>query len=150
MVLASRSKRRFRTGSVENCAGRILMATLRSNRVSLARYTSPIPPAPRAATISYGPNFAPFFNATTARIIVLQESATKRERFKLDQAKAERSVACKRQCFALHVDPALLCNGHRETPHIAHSFCEPSAWQTLGIMDAADFAHSTIEDDACL
>src|SRR5437870_8611636 len=35
---------------------------MRRNRVSRARYTSPIPPAPTAATISYGPNLAPFVN----------------------------------------------------------------------------------------
>src|SRR5260370_40586274 len=59
MVLASRSNRCLRTGSAENCAGRILMATVRSSRVSRARYTSPIPPAPSGAPISYGPSFVP-------------------------------------------------------------------------------------------
>jgi hypothetical protein len=38
MDLASRSKRCLRTGSEENCAGRILIVTLRSSRVSRARY----------------------------------------------------------------------------------------------------------------
>src|SRR5215469_2405910 len=56
MVLASRSNRCLRTGSEEKCAGRTLMATVRSSRVSRARYTSPIPPAPNGATISYGPS----------------------------------------------------------------------------------------------
>jgi hypothetical protein len=32
------------------------MATVRSSRVSRARYTSPIPPAPSGARISYGPS----------------------------------------------------------------------------------------------
>src|SRR5215468_1481671 len=59
MVFASRSNRCLRTGSAENCAGRILMATVRSNRVSLARYTSPIPPAPSGTPISYGPSLVP-------------------------------------------------------------------------------------------
>jgi hypothetical protein len=37
----------------------IVIATSRPSRVSLARYTSPIPPAPRGAIISYGPNLVP-------------------------------------------------------------------------------------------
>src|SRR5215813_5879931 len=67
MVFASRSKRCLRTGSAEYCAGRILMATVRSRRVSLARYTSPIPPAPSGPTISYGPSFVPAVRAIGAR-----------------------------------------------------------------------------------
>jgi NYN domain len=39
-------------GSAENSAGRIFTATSRPSRVSLARYTSPIPPAPSGPTIS--------------------------------------------------------------------------------------------------
>jgi hypothetical protein len=35
------------------------MATVRSSRVSRARYTSPIPPAPSGPTISYGPSLVP-------------------------------------------------------------------------------------------
>src|SRR5262249_9916663 len=35
------------------------MATVRSRRVSRARYTSPMPPAPIGETISYGPNPVP-------------------------------------------------------------------------------------------
>ena len=35
------------------------MATVRSSRVSRARYTSPMPPAPIAAWISYGPSIVP-------------------------------------------------------------------------------------------
>jgi len=35
------------------------MATVRLRRESVALYTSPIPPAPRGETISYGPNFVP-------------------------------------------------------------------------------------------
>ena len=40
------AKRCRRSGSPENDAGRILMATSRFSRASRARYTSPIPPAP--------------------------------------------------------------------------------------------------------
>jgi hypothetical protein len=37
----------------------ILPATSRSSRESWARYTSPMPPAPMGARISYGPSFVP-------------------------------------------------------------------------------------------
>src|ERR1700734_3584746 len=42
--------------------GRSFSATSRPNRASFARYTSPIPPAPSGATISYGPSFVPAFS----------------------------------------------------------------------------------------
>src|ERR1700720_4549659 len=58
-VLASRSNRIFNSELHERWDGRILMATERSKRVSRARYTSPMPPAPRAATISYAPSLVP-------------------------------------------------------------------------------------------
>src|SRR5215472_135941 len=56
---ASYSKRSKRSGSEVRNSGRILIATSRSNRVSRARYTSPIPPAPRGERISYCPRIAP-------------------------------------------------------------------------------------------
>src|SRR5262245_43534134 len=56
---ASRSKRWRRSGLRARCSGSTLMATVRSRRVSRARYTSPMPPAPRGASTSYGPSFAP-------------------------------------------------------------------------------------------
>jgi len=40
-------------------SGRIFKATSRPRRVSRARYTSPMPPAPNGAMISYGPSFVP-------------------------------------------------------------------------------------------
>ena len=46
---ASFAKRLNRSGSVETSAGSTLSATSRSSRVSRARYTSPMPPAPRGA-----------------------------------------------------------------------------------------------------
>ncbi len=49
---ASRSKRLKRSASKESSLGRTLIATVRPSRVSRARYTSPIPPAPRGARIS--------------------------------------------------------------------------------------------------
>src|SRR5687768_1743981 len=58
-VFASRSKRIRRSGSLANDSGRIFSATSRSSLVSRARYTSPMPPAPILAAISYGPKRAP-------------------------------------------------------------------------------------------
>ena len=56
---ASFSKRRTLSGSPAWAAVRILTATSRWSRVSKARKTSPIPPAPTDATISYGPRREP-------------------------------------------------------------------------------------------
>ena len=56
---ASRSKRARRSRSLVSSCGRTLMATSRPSRVSRARYTSPIPPAPMGPEISYGPSRAP-------------------------------------------------------------------------------------------
>src|SRR5262249_14103422 len=57
---ASFSKRFRREASPATSAGRTLTATSRARRVSRdRRHTSPIPPAPRAARISYGPRRAP-------------------------------------------------------------------------------------------
>jgi hypothetical protein len=57
--LASRSNRARRSASFDTSSGRTLMATSRSRRVSRARYTSPMPPAPSGALISYGPRRTP-------------------------------------------------------------------------------------------
>src|SRR5437763_11724914 len=59
MVRASRSKRSFRLGLETKCPERTLMATSRPRRVSRARYTSPMPPAPNCPVTSYGPNLVP-------------------------------------------------------------------------------------------
>src|SRR6476469_3892269 len=59
---ASRSNRWRSSGFVVTSPETILMATERSRRVSRARYTSPIPPAPIGETISYGPSLAPGAN----------------------------------------------------------------------------------------
>ncbi len=56
---ASCSKRCRRSVSRAKDSGRIFKATSRPNRVSRARYTSPMPPAPSGATISYGPTLVP-------------------------------------------------------------------------------------------
>src|SRR5579864_692199 len=53
MARASRSNRSV------NCCAETLIATSRPSRVSRARYTSPMPPAPMSARISYGPSLVP-------------------------------------------------------------------------------------------
>src|SRR5262245_41735271 len=52
---ASRSKRDIRSESAAKAAGSTFRATSRPSLVSWARYTSPIPPAPRGERILYGP-----------------------------------------------------------------------------------------------
>src|SRR6266478_7716766 len=75
MVFASRSNRCLGAASEENCAGKILIATLRPRRVSRARYTSPIPPAPSGETISYGPSLAPRVSATVVKLYLAKQNA---------------------------------------------------------------------------
>src|SRR5262245_22238251 len=69
IVFASRSKRCRTSGDSERWDGRTLTATARSSRVSRARYTSPIPPAPIAETISYGPSFEPAASVMSGGIL---------------------------------------------------------------------------------
>src|SRR5512136_1007853 len=56
---ASFSKRRSRPASEERDSGRTFTATSRPSRVSRARYTSPIPPAPTGARIRKWPSVVP-------------------------------------------------------------------------------------------
>src|SRR5882762_210781 len=60
---ASRWKRARRSGSSANVSGMTFNATSRPSFVSRARYTSPIPPAPRAERISYAPTRVPAFRS---------------------------------------------------------------------------------------
>ena len=60
---ASRWKRATRSGSLVNRSGRILSATSRCSLASRARYTSPMPPAPRLPITSYDPSRAPAFSS---------------------------------------------------------------------------------------
>src|SRR5262249_5789177 len=48
-----------RSASWATASGRILIATSRDSLVSRARYTSPMPPAPSGAVISYAPRREP-------------------------------------------------------------------------------------------
>src|SRR5215471_20096820 len=61
---ASRLKRERRSVSRVNASGRTLIATSRLSRVSCARYTSPMPPAPIRAVISCEPTRVPIVSAT--------------------------------------------------------------------------------------
>lgn len=63
---ASCVKRCRRSPSAEKDDGRTLIATSRPKRGSRARYTSPIPPAPSGAGISYGSSFVPEVSAMRA------------------------------------------------------------------------------------
>jgi len=53
-------------GTAVNIGGSSFSATSRPSLASRARYTSPIPPAPSGATISYGPSFVPAVRAIRA------------------------------------------------------------------------------------
>src|SRR5262245_50610349 len=63
MSFASRSNRSV------NCSTETLSATSRSSRVSRARYTSPIPPAPIFPTISCGPSVSHAESDMTCRLV---------------------------------------------------------------------------------
>ena len=56
-------KRASRSASLAKRSGSTLIATSRFSFVSRARYTSPMPPAPREERISYGPRRAPGLRA---------------------------------------------------------------------------------------
>src|SRR5579862_3820981 len=67
IVRASCSNRRSRSASVATASGSTLIATSRPSRVSRARYTSPMPPAPTGDVISYGPSLVPVASVMDAR-----------------------------------------------------------------------------------
>jgi hypothetical protein len=54
---ASCSKRRMASTPAVVDPASVLIATTRSSRTSVARYTSPIPPAPTKETMRYGPSW---------------------------------------------------------------------------------------------
>src|SRR5580693_71690 len=110
IVRASRSKRSRSSGRPENLSGKILTATSRPRRVSRARNTSPMPPAPSGDRISYGPSFEPAVRLMGAGIIAsestLQRNYANRlcgdgSRSWLVQGRSSRGIRCVR---LLHVD----------------------------------------------
>src|ERR1700741_2030665 len=70
---ASRSKRCKWSSVVAKAAVRILIATMRLSRASRARYTSPIPPAPNAPTISYDPSLVPGASIPAGEAVACKE-----------------------------------------------------------------------------
>jgi hypothetical protein len=62
---ASRRNRERRSASLEKTSGNTLIAISRLSVKSRARYTSPMPPAPRSPTISYLPTVWPGRNVTS-------------------------------------------------------------------------------------
>src|SRR5262249_41564577 len=56
----------------ENSSGKILIATSRFSFVSRARYTSPMPPLPRRAVISWEPSCAPMVKGMVSHGIIEQ------------------------------------------------------------------------------
>ena len=83
-------------GSAANAEGRTLMATVRSSRVSRARYTSPMPPAPSRATTSYAPRRAPGASDTCEKCADYTSEAKKRLDSFLEQGESESRVPCTR------------------------------------------------------
>src|SRR6476646_1445542 len=83
MFLASRAKRSRESRSLANLAARTFSATVRFRRVSRARYTSPIPPAPSALTTSYGPSRVAGVRGTKAEPFYLADGLW-RERLRSD------------------------------------------------------------------
>src|SRR6516165_664761 len=71
---ASRWNRSRVCGDAVKASGRTLMATPRSRRVSLARYTSPMPPAPSEDWISYGPRRAPAASGMRRTVILAADA----------------------------------------------------------------------------
>ena len=58
-MIQGRDGSRFALKTFREFSLKTLTATIRLRRVSRALYTSPMPPAPMGAMISYGPSFAP-------------------------------------------------------------------------------------------
>lgn len=104
------------------------MATSRPSRVSLARYTSPIPPAPSGATISYGPNLLPVVSkGSLARTAELALSATEGLTYP-ETPRRELWPKCSAQCaFSA---PAL-----RQTPQIMSGLANQSYCDADGKLD---------------
>src|SRR5438477_776269 len=87
---ASRSNRASRSRSALNVDGSTLIATARPSRVSRARYTSPIPPAPSAPTISYGPRRDP--TARTIPPIIGELALPDRDRGRVEAERVDHRV----------------------------------------------------------
>src|SRR5713101_2876751 len=111
-ALASRSRRCRKEGSEDRSAGRTLRATSRSRRVSRARYTSPMPPAPSGRWISYGPSLVPEFSTKP-----LVSHAISPDSFPFAYAAKNGSsfVPVGRPLLARIIAPKRFCSGDGET-----------------------------------
>lgn len=133
---ASRSKRSNRSLFAENFAGKSFIATARSKRVSLARYTSPIPPSPKNETISKGPSLLPgarlviasdytlahpFFSTATYRTCVQQTDGRFGANLHEDSAPLEVFVDVPARAD-VH-DPQRLTNYLKNQPIGSHTSC---------------------------
>src|SRR6516162_5053714 len=136
--LASRSKRAIASRSPTRCSGRTLIATSRSRRQCLARYTSPIPPAPRVDRISYGPSFAPGSSVTLPG--VLGEKDIRRQ----DPDRLEAKTADSR--YRPHGEPASNRQKHHADINLELRLWEslptpPGFYSKLRVTAAASHAH---------
>src|SRR5713101_6078996 len=92
------SKRRSRSASWAKDGGKIFTATSRRKRESRARYTSPIPPAPRRAKISYGPSFVPEISIGSLAALGISPAGSR-----FAYARKTAQVSCQRSAL----DPSL-------------------------------------------
>ena len=140
--LPSRSARAHRADE-DRCRGRTLIATPRSSRVSRARYTSPIPPAPSGERISYGPRRVPGASAT-AQVLPLARSISAL-RGTAPMAKTGSGRAKLLSCDGSR-DQRLLRGSFREK--VDHSNLNRRPDRTLvdwaGSCEALENAHATI------
>src|SRR6266568_4941713 len=130
MDFASRSNRCFSSGLEERWDARTLIATVQSKRVSRARYTSPMPPAPSGARISYGPSFVPEVRAIGALHYTVRP---------------RQEVNPKRHGVAgqLTVEAALRCPSADGRVELATTTTNsPTTWQGSGLGKESDSEHS--------
>ena len=78
----------MRSASRANASGRTFSATSRPSFASRARYTSPIPPAPMAPVISYGPSLLPALSTRSLLSLVISAGRS-------DAAKAPQLRPCR-------------------------------------------------------
>jgi hypothetical protein len=75
------------------------MATSRPRRVSRARYTSPIPPAPTSARISYGPSLVPRIKGVASVRFPAFAERSKRGSLRKLPARSSSINSCSTRCF---------------------------------------------------
>ncbi len=105
-ICASRLKRATRSGSDANVGGRTLMATCRPSAVSVARYTSPMPPAPSSDSIRYGPNL----RAHHSGVIISEQIGNDLVNRTVDR-EGFGSASLGEQCFDLLTEVSIIGTG---------------------------------------